>query len=186
MAEIDHRHHTPASPRSRTSAASDASRFGQATGGASDQYSAEVANALVGSARTAPLLELVAMDFSAVVSTDLLVAVTGAPADVQVGGVSPARSGNRSCGPQAKSSPSAESEAGFASTSPSTDRSTRPYLLGSCAPDSVLGFGRQLTAGEFVAHRRRRTARSTTRTSGSRCSGSAPDRRPSPDAGRST
>ena len=62
------------------------SRFGQMTGGASDQYSADVANALVGSHRTAPLLEMVAMDFGAVASVDLLVAVTGAPAEVQVGG----------------------------------------------------------------------------------------------------
>jgi len=40
-----------------------AAAVGQLTGGALDQYSAEVATALVGSARTAPLLELVAMDF---------------------------------------------------------------------------------------------------------------------------
>ncbi len=64
-----------------------ASRIGQLTGGALDQYSAEVATALVGAPRTAPLLELVALGFGAVASTDLLIAITGAPADVRVAGV---------------------------------------------------------------------------------------------------
>ncbi|GAA3160924.1 hypothetical protein GCM10020255_043930 [Rhodococcus baikonurensis] len=63
-----------------------ASQFGQATGGAADQISAEIANALVGSRREAPLLELTALDFSASASTDLLIAVTGAPATVTVDG----------------------------------------------------------------------------------------------------
>ena len=64
-----------------------ASRIGQLTGGALDQYSAEVATALVGAPRTAPLLELVALGFGAVASADLLIAITGAPADVRVAGV---------------------------------------------------------------------------------------------------
>jgi biotin-dependent carboxylase-like uncharacterized protein len=127
-----------------------ASGIGQLTGGALDQYSAEVANALVGSARTAPLLELVAMDFGAVASTDLLVAVTGAPATVRVGGVA---------------RPQWEPfiwTAGEELTVRGIDRGLRVYLavhgsisanylLGSCAPDAILGFGRQLTAGESVA-----------------------------------
>ena len=126
-----------------------ASRVGQLTGGALDQYSAEVANALVGSARTAPLLELLAMDFGAVASTDLLVAVTGAPADVRVGGISR---------PQWEP---------FVWTAGDelTVRGIRDglrvylavcglmsatYLLGSCAPDSVLGFGRALVTDESI------------------------------------
>ena len=126
-----------------------ASRIGQATGGAADQYSAEVANALVGSARSAPLLELVAMDFGAVVSTDLLVAVTGAPADVRVGGVSR---------PQWEPFVwTADEEL----TVSGIRGGLRVYLaihgsvsttclLGSCAPDSVLGFGRQLAADDLI------------------------------------
>ncbi|WP_327118637.1 biotin-dependent carboxyltransferase family protein [Nocardia sp. NBC_01730] len=126
-----------------------ASGIGQLTGGALDQYSAEVANALVGSARTAPLLELVAMDFGAVASTDLLVAVTGAPADVRVGGVT------RVQWEPFVWNAGAELTVGgihdglrvYLAVHGSISAS---YLLGSCAPDSVLGFGRQLAAGEDV------------------------------------
>ncbi len=127
-----------------------ASRIGKSTGGALDQYSAEIANALVGGARTAPLLELVAMDFGAVVSTDLLVAVTGAPADVRVAGV-----------PRGQWEPFVW-QAGAELTIRAIHGGMRVYLavhgvisanylLGSCAPDSVLGFGRQLTAGQDIA-----------------------------------
>ena len=44
-------------------------------------------NALVGSRPGAPLIELVAADFAATTSINLLVAITGAPADVTVSGV---------------------------------------------------------------------------------------------------
>ena len=127
-----------------------ASGVGQLTGGALDQYSAEVATALVGSPRTAPLLELAAMDFGAVASTDLLIAVTGAPADVRVGGVT-----------RPQWEPFVWS-AGDELTVRTIHDGLRvyvavhgeiraPYLLGSCAPDSILGFGRQLAAGDSVA-----------------------------------
>jgi 5-oxoprolinase (ATP-hydrolysing) subunit C len=126
-----------------------ASRVGQATGGALDQYSAEVANALVGSTRSAPLFELVAMDFGAIVSTDLLVAVTGAPADVRVGGV---------WRPQWEPFMWAADEE---LTITGIREGLRVYLaihgslsagclLGSCAPDPVLGFGRQLAANDLI------------------------------------
>lgn len=127
-----------------------AARVGQMTGGALDRYSAEVANTLVASAPSAPLLELLAADFGAVASTDLLIAVTGAPADIRVGGIR---------------SPQWEPfvwRAGAELTVRGIRDGLRVYiavhgaiaadrLLGSCAPDSVLGFGRQLTAGADIA-----------------------------------
>ncbi|MEU1985266.1 allophanate hydrolase [Nocardia sp. NPDC019395] len=127
-----------------------ASRVGQLTGGALDQYSAEVANTLVASAPAAPLLELLAADFGAVASTDLLIAVTGAPAEVRVGGIR---------------YPQWEPfvwRAGAELTVRGIHEGLRVYiavhgsiaadrLLGSCAPDSVLGFGRHLTAGANIA-----------------------------------
>jgi 5-oxoprolinase (ATP-hydrolysing) subunit C len=127
-----------------------ASRIGQLTGGALDQYSAEVATALVGAPRTAPLLELVALGFGAVASTDLLIAITGAPADVRVAGVT---------------RPQWEPflwPAGRELTIRGIHDGLRVYLavhgsiradtlLGSCAPDPVLGFGRHLSAGDSVA-----------------------------------
>ncbi len=161
-----------------------ASRFGQMTGGASDQYSADVANALVGSPRTAPLLELVAMDFGAVASIDLLVAVTGAPAEVQVGGVTRPQWEPFvwTAGEELTVRGIRDGLRVYLAVHGTIDA---PYLLGSCAPDSVLGFGRQLTVGESVAidvdgppidhpHFRMPLFRL------------APGPRPSPDAGPST
>jgi len=64
-----------------------AGRVGQMTAGALDQYSVRVANTLVAADEHAPLLEVVAADFAMVTSVNLLIAVTGAPADVAVSGV---------------------------------------------------------------------------------------------------
>jgi hypothetical protein len=63
------------------------SRYGLPVNGALDQHSARVANVLCGNDEGAPLLEITALDFSCTPSTDVLVAVTGAPADLTVDGV---------------------------------------------------------------------------------------------------
>lgn len=126
-----------------------ASQFGQATGGAADQISAEIANALVGSRRAAPLLELTALDFAASASTDLLIAVTGAPATVTVDGHRQPqwepivwRAGQRLAVTGIHD--------GLRVYIAVHGELTADYLLGSCAPDQVLGFGHHLTAGESL------------------------------------
>ena len=132
----------------------DGPRSGQMAGGALDQYSARMANTLVASDPDAALLELVALDFAATTDADLLVAVTGADADVTVDGH-----------PQ----PQWEPVVWRAGTRLAVRRirsGLRVYLavhgtlhtrrlLGSCAPDTVLGFGAPLGAATG-AHRRRR------------------------------
>ncbi|SNT09629.1 biotin-dependent carboxyltransferase family protein [Rhodococcoides kyotonense] len=126
-----------------------ASRVGQMTGGASDQYSAEIANALVASEPNAPLLEITALDFAVTPSTDVVVAVTGAPAEVRVGGV-----------PAPQWEPVVVN-AGATLSITGIHHGLRVYvavhgvvradtLLGSCAADSVLGFGRVLAAGDTI------------------------------------
>ncbi|NIL75598.1 biotin-dependent carboxyltransferase family protein [Rhodococcus sp. B10] len=126
-----------------------ASRVGQMTGGASDQYSAEVANALVASEPTAPLMELMALDFAMVPSTDILVAVTGAPADVRVDGV------------RAAQWEPVVVPAGATLSVTRIRHGLRVYiavhgavharsLMNSCAPDSVLGFGNHLASGDTI------------------------------------
>ena len=121
----------------------DGPRSGQMAGGALDQYSARMANTLVASDPDAALLELVALDFAATTDADLLVAVTGADADVTVDGH-----------PQ----PQWEPVVWRAGTRLAVRRirsGLRVYLavhgtvhtrrlLGSCAPDTVLGFGAPL------------------------------------------
>ncbi|MGE2847452.1 hypothetical protein ACQGFI_31185 [Rhodococcus sp. 2.95] len=161
-----------------------ASQFGQATGGAADQISAEIANALVGSRREAPLLELTALDFSASASTDLLIAVTGAPATVTVDGHRQPqwepivwRAGQRLAVTGIHD--------GLRVYVAVHGELTADYLLGSCAPDQVLGFGRHLTAGRRWSSTPT-ARRSTTRSSGYRCSGCCPTDRPSATCGRST
>jgi len=121
-------------------------RSGQMAGGALDQYSARMANALVASDADAALFELVALDFAATADADLLVAVTGADADVTVDG---------------RPQPQWEPILWPAGTQLAVRRirsGLRVYLavhgtlhsrrlLGSCAPDTVLGFGATLGPG---------------------------------------
>ncbi len=125
------------------------SRIGQMTGGALDQYSARAANTLVASDPDAPLIELTALDFAAATDTHMLVAVTGAPADVRVDGVAV---------PQWEP---LVLPAGSTLTVTNIRRGLRSYiavhgsvhadrLQNSCAPDTVLGFGRPFSAGDRI------------------------------------
>ncbi|MFD9891049.1 biotin-dependent carboxyltransferase family protein [Amycolatopsis sp. NPDC059027] len=61
-------------------------RQGIPAGGAADQYSAAVANILVGNAENAPLIEVTASDFAFTTDQAAFLAVTGAPVTVTAGG----------------------------------------------------------------------------------------------------
>jgi 5-oxoprolinase (ATP-hydrolysing) subunit C len=128
------------------------SRYGLPVNGALDQYSARVANVLAGNDEGAPLLEITAFDFGCTPSADVLIAVTGAPADLTVDGV-----------PRPRWEP-------VVVLAGETIRITgirlgvrvylavhgsveSPVLLGSCAPDTILGFGRTLRDGDELAVR---------------------------------
>lgn len=125
------------------------SSVGQMTGGALDQHSAAVANTLVGSEATAPLLEVTSQDFSATTDRDLLVSVTGATAEVTVDGR-----------PQPQWEPVAWPAGQYLRIKRIRDglrvyvglhgHVDTPKLLGSCAPDTVLGFGTWLGAGHQI------------------------------------
>ncbi|PAZ14525.1 allophanate hydrolase [Streptomyces sp. SA15] len=128
------------------------SRYGLPANGASDQHSARVANVLCGNDERAPLLEITDLDFACVPSGDILIAVTGAPADVTVGGT---------VHPQWEPVPV---RAGETVRVTGIRRGLRVYLAvlgsfeadhlqGSCAPDTVLGFGPALREGEELALR---------------------------------
>ncbi|MGW1712262.1 5-oxoprolinase subunit C family protein [Streptomyces sp. NPDC002156] len=128
------------------------SRYGLPANGAADQHSARVANVLCGNDDRAPLLEITALDFACVPSADTLVAVTGAPADVTVGGVARPQWEPLSV------------RAGETIRVTGIRRGLRVYLAvlgsfeadylqGSCAPDTILGFGPALRAGDELALR---------------------------------
>ncbi|MDQ1049199.1 biotin-dependent carboxyltransferase family protein [Streptomyces sp. V4I2] len=128
------------------------SRYGLPAGGAADQHSARVANVLCGNDDRAPLLEITALDFACVPSGDILIAVTGAPADVTVGGVVrpqwepvPVRAGEtiRVTGIRRGLRVYLAVLGSFAAD----------YLQGSCAPDTVLGFGPALRGGDELVLR---------------------------------
>ncbi|MBB3666313.1 biotin-dependent carboxylase-like uncharacterized protein [Prauserella sediminis] len=125
------------------------SSIGQMTGGALDQYSAAAANILVGNAATAPLLEVTGLDFSATIDRDLLVSITGATADVTVGG-HPQPQWEPVAWPAGRDLRIGRIRAGFRIYIGLHGHVDTLTLLGSCAPDTVLGFGTSLTVGDQI------------------------------------
>jgi biotin-dependent carboxylase-like uncharacterized protein len=127
--------------------------YGLPVNGALDQFSAKAANILAGNPENDPLLELTALDFRMRATTDVLIAVTGAPLDLTVGG--------REC-PQWEP---VSVRAGETVTVRGISTGLRAYiavhgsftvptLLGSCAPDTVVGFGLKLTEGSQLETRK--------------------------------
>ncbi|MEO5319790.1 biotin-dependent carboxyltransferase family protein [Arthrobacter sp. CC3] len=121
-------------------------RFGLPVNGALDQFSARAANILTGNADSAPLLEITALDFRMRASTDILVAVTGAPLRLTVDG--------RECQQWEPISVRAgetvalrQITGGLRAYLAVHGSVEAPVLLGSCAPDTVIGFGLRLTDG---------------------------------------
>jgi len=125
------------------------SRFGLPVNGAADQYSASVANVLVGSPRGAALIEITMLDFAATVSSDTVVALTGAPADVTLDGQ-----------PVPQWQP-LHVRAGQELLIRKIRTGLRVYLAvfgglvadtlaGSSAPDTIIGFGRTLALGDRI------------------------------------
>jgi allophanate hydrolase subunit 2 len=121
-------------------------RSGQMAGGALDQYSARMANTLVASDPDAALFELVARDFAATTDTDLLVAVTGADADVTVDG-RPQPQWEPVVWPAGTQLAVRRIHSGLRVYLAVHGTLHSPRLLGSCAPDTVLGFGDTLGSG---------------------------------------
>lgn len=125
------------------------SSIGQMTGGALDQHSAAIANTLVGSEATAPLLEVTGQDFAAIPDRDLLVSVTGATTDVTVGG-HPQPQWEPVAWPAGQSLRIGQIRAGLRVYIGLHGHLEASTLLGSCAPDTVLGFGTWLNAGDQI------------------------------------
>jgi len=125
--------------------------FGLATNGALDQFSARAANVLVANDVNAPLIELTAMGLRLRMYADLLIAVTGAELPLTVNG-SPHRTWQPvsvTRGDVVELGRMTRGLRAYLSVHGSLDA---PYLLGSCAPDTVIGFGLHLRKGdEFAA-----------------------------------
>ena len=123
---------------------------GISVNGASDRWAAQVANTLVGNAPTAPLLEVTASSISLRTDADILVCLTGAETEPRVAG---------------RPVPTWDPvlvEAGASLDVPAPRRGMRTYIgvaggltapsvLGSVAPDRMLGVGTRLGPGDELA-----------------------------------
>lgn len=127
-------------------------RYGLPANGAADQHSARVANVLCGNDERAPLLEITALDFACVPSGDILVAATGAPADVTVDGVIRPQWEPVSvrAGETVRVTGIRQGLRVYLAVLGSFEAE---YLQGSCAPDTILGFGPALRDGDELALR---------------------------------
>ncbi|MDP3952951.1 biotin-dependent carboxyltransferase family protein [Microbacterium sp.] len=127
-------------------------RYGVAVNGALDQRSARIANVLVGNADDSPLLEVTALDVEFVTGVDILIAVAGAAGDLTVDGVG--RPSNQPVSVRAGESVALRHlQGGLRSYLAVRGSFDVPMLLGSCAPDSVLGFGGRVSAGSSLVVR---------------------------------
>ncbi|WOF23640.1 biotin-dependent carboxyltransferase family protein [Microbacterium betulae] len=131
--------------------------FGLPVNGALDQYSARVANILVANDENAPIIEATAFDVAFVPDTDVLIAVTGASMEVTVDGCArpmwepvPVVAGQ-----EVRLASMTAGMRTYVAVHGSFDV---PDLLGSCAPDTVIGFGTVLADGAAIALRARTAA----------------------------
>lgn len=127
----------------------DAERLGVPTGGAADQHSAGVANVLVGNDRRAPLLEIMGGQFSVVPSSDVLVAVTGAPAPVTVD-ARPAPSWSPVVVPAGEELRIGAAQHGMRTYLAVNGAIQTETFLGSAAPDPRMGFGQAVARGTAI------------------------------------
>ncbi|MFJ2818555.1 biotin-dependent carboxyltransferase family protein [Streptomyces sp. NPDC091279] len=123
---------------------------GLAVNGALDQFAARAANALVGNAPTDPLIEATGFGLTLRPSHDVLLSVTGAPAEPTIDGrPHPAwaplsvRAG--------ETLRVGVSDAGLRAYVAVHGSFDVPRLMGSCAPDSMIGFGTHVTPGTSLS-----------------------------------
>lgn len=123
---------------------------GLSVNGALDQCSAQTANILVGNASDTPLLDVLHTGLSFIAEHDLLLAVTGADCVVQVDGrqVPMWLPISALAGQTVEIGASLRGLRKYVAVRGGFDV---PMLLGSCAPDSMIGFGTRLTAGQRLA-----------------------------------
>lgn len=126
-----------------------AGRLGQMRGGALDQYAARVANTLVANDEKAPLIEALALDCAFGTSVDLLVAVTGAPSEVTINGVRSPQ-WQPVIWPAGTELHIANMRTGMRVYLAVHAALHAPMFLGSCAPDSVLGFSGRLQKSDEI------------------------------------
>lgn len=120
--------------------------MGLSVNGALDQHSARVANYLVGNPASAPLVELTASTLVVRMERDALVAISGAPAKIEVDGTT-AEMVTPVAVPLGSTLRIEVGDQGLRSYLAIRGSVGIPMLLGSCAPDTMIGFGTRLAPG---------------------------------------
>lgn len=128
----------------------DTERRGVPTGGAADQHSASVANILVGNTRRAPLIESMGGELAVVPDVDLLVAVTGAPGQVTVGGAH-VEAWSPVVVPAGHELRIASGQAGIRTYLAISGSIGTERFLDSAAPDARMGFAQTIARGSVVS-----------------------------------
>ncbi|KAA2261391.1 biotin-dependent carboxyltransferase family protein [Solihabitans fulvus] len=126
------------------------SRDGIPPNGAADQFSAAVANILVGNRENSPLIEVTASAFAFTTTRAALISVTGAPATLTCGG-RPHRMWEPVCVPAGARVAVHNVHNGLRTYVAVHGEFQVPFVLGSCAPDSLLEVGTWLRAGAELA-----------------------------------
>ncbi|MEV4644298.1 allophanate hydrolase [Saccharopolyspora sp. NPDC049357] len=124
----------------------DSERLGVPTGGAADQHSAAVANLLAGNPRHATLLENLGGDLTLIPEREILIAVTGAPARVTVGG-SLVDSWSPIVVPAGLEIRVSDVQLGLRTYLAINGAIAAETFLSSAAPDARMGFSQVLTPG---------------------------------------
>ncbi|WP_044440864.1 biotin-dependent carboxyltransferase family protein [Agreia bicolorata] len=127
----------------------DTERRGVPSGGAADQHSAAVANILVGNRRGAPLIESMGGELAIVPDVDVLVAVTGTPSRVTVGGAH-VDSWTPVVVPAGHELRISEGGLGARSYLAINGLLAVERFLGSAAPDARMGFGQVIARGSEI------------------------------------
>ncbi len=123
--------------------------LGVPCGGAADQHSAAVANILVGNPRAATSVEIMGGRFSFTASKPVLIAVTGAPADVTVNG-GKAQMWEPICVPAKGRVVIANSRGGMRNYLALGGTLISNHFMGSAAPEARMGFPQQITTGQHL------------------------------------
>lgn len=124
-------------------------QVGLPVNGALDQYSAQVANTLVGNRVDAALIEILSSDFACTADVDMLISVTGAQAQLLIDNEEAPRWEPVSvkAGQLVDIKGVTAGVRCYLAVHGSLDV---PKLLGSCAPDPVIGFSGNLVAQQTV------------------------------------
>ncbi|UKA55434.1 biotin-dependent carboxyltransferase family protein [Arthrobacter sp. FW305-BF8] len=121
--------------------------MGVPCGGAADQHSASVANILVGNLRSATCIEIMGGRFSFTPDSPVLIAVTGAPADLTVNGETAAM-WEPVCIPAGARVVIANARGGMRNYLAFSGTLATDLFMGSAAPEARMGFPQQIGAGQ--------------------------------------